>query len=161
MTPEEREARAEQLVEKMAQERRGHDWWPENRGCRCGWLAAVLDDAAPSSFDQWERHVESAVLNVVRTERSQITCPSCVGTRFVRYPAVRVGGQGVQTDPCPTCIDGSVPGELLVVGLIGEQVGWMYRYISPVVGQWTFIDVKPDPRADTEVALLVRIEVPQ
>ncbi len=89
------EARAEQLVEAMARAMEGE-----------GLLGARLTAMA------------HAALNVVRTEREQITCPSCGGT-----------GDTVQTVvgarellPCRDCHgSGSVPGELLVVGLIGEQ----------------------------------------
>ncbi len=89
---DEREARAEQLVEAFVR------------------AIEAADDYACSPRDYAE-----AVLNVVRTERSQITCATCGGDGHDRNVT-----EGV--DACARCNGrGSVPGELLVVGLIGDD----------------------------------------
>jgi hypothetical protein len=127
VTPEEHlEARAEQLVDAMRVERARHALLVGEfrTDCSCGLNLSAPAESAER--DLFAAHVESAVLNVVRTERSQITCPTCGGKRFVKFsPSGAV--EDTRSRPCPDCIDGSVPGELLVVGLIGEQAGWLRR----------------------------------
>ncbi len=113
------------VINAMKRERGRHRMIETNyrTDCSCG-----VNLSAPSVWmerELFDAHVESAALNVVRTERERVPCPEC---------ADEPGG----ADPdCVRCEgDGSVPGKLLVVGLIGEQAGWsdgflLSHYVRP------------------------------
>ncbi len=95
------EARAEQLVDAFVR------------------AIEAADDYACSPRDYAE-----AVLNVVRTEREMLVCRECGGSGYDSAPSdwpdefTAENGPG----PCQRCDgSGSVPGELLVVGLIGGE----------------------------------------
>ncbi len=108
VTPEEHlEARAEQLVEAMSRALCGSVY----NGEEVGWVSR-WELLSRGQRDLWLAQARAA-LNVVRTERSQITCATCGGTTVLIDKDLRTR--------CTACIDGSVPGELLVVGLIGGE----------------------------------------
>ncbi len=127
MTPEEHlEARAEQLVERMARERRRHEFVADARTsahrCACGDWTVDKGSGDRGAWVQWHRHVERAALNVVLTEREQITCPTCKGTGEDPTAVALEKLSAVLDLRCYPCKgSGSVPDELLVVGLIGGE----------------------------------------
>ncbi len=112
-----REARAEQLIDAVARA------LYELSDPIIGWGERLSGDDA--AFKEGAR----AALNVVRTEREQITCPTCDGQGgSVTEEHVRFWGDGdewstvLAEHTCETCQGArSVPGELLVVGLIGGE----------------------------------------
>ncbi len=104
MTPEEHlEARAEQLVEAIDR--------------------TILAD--PTTYhgseyaDERRRWISERILDVVRTERSAEKCKLCAGVGSV--PIYNDCGEYTHQRCIPCHGSGSVPGELLVVGLIGGE----------------------------------------
>ncbi len=106
------EARAERLVAAMAAE-------------ICEFRDPGSAHHPDRPFCAFSREMARAALNVVRAERSQITCPTCGGSGIWEADQ----GEGWETVHCNACNgSGSVPGELLVVGLIGERLSIPMTY---------------------------------
>ncbi len=133
------EARAEQLVEATARAMYEGIWGhsPED------------DDSPEYAESRMRKHREDAraALNVVCTKREQIMCERCDGEGTENVTTAR----GIDRRECPDCHGTkSVPGKLLVVGLIGGELSKERDAAIELLRSWA--------EDDDDLAAIARIE---